>query len=106
MRIVPAVLCLITLARGLRADDFFEKHVRPVLAENCLSCHGPKKQMAGLRLDGREAILKGGDNGPAIKPGDPAASLLLRAVQQSGELKMPPKKKLTAQQIDHLAAWI
>src|SRR5581483_4179155 len=57
------------LAAG--SNDLFEKHVRPVLVENCLSCHGTKKQMGGLRLDSREAMLKGGDNGPVIVPGDP-----------------------------------
>src|SRR5262249_59759733 len=74
--------------------EFFEKRVRPVLAENCLSCHGPKKQMSGLRLDSREAVLAGGDNGPAIRPRDPDNSPLIQAVRHQGERKMPPKKRL------------
>src|SRR5687768_10566710 len=100
MRFAAAVFSLMVLsAVEVRGDDFFEKNVRPLLVDNCLNCHGPKKQMAGLRLDGRDAMLKGGDTGPALKPGDPVASLLIQAVKQSGDLKMPPKKKLTLQQI-------
>src|SRR5262245_49829188 len=86
--------------------EFFEKHVRPVLAENCLSCHGPKKQMSGLRLDSREAVLAGGDNGPAIRLGDPDRSPLIQAIRHQGERKMPPKKRLAAAQVDALVAWV
>src|SRR3954453_11761252 len=85
--------------------EFFEKHVRPILAENCLSCHGPKKQMSGLRLDSREAVLTGGDNGPAVRPGDPDNSPLLQAVRYQGERKMPPKKRLAPAHVEVLAAW-
>ncbi|MBI1917767.1 MAG: DUF1549 domain-containing protein, partial [Planctomycetes bacterium] len=86
--------------------EFFEKHVRPILAENCLSCHGPKKQMSGLRLDSREAVLAGGDNGPAVRPGDPDNSPLIQAVRYQGERKMPPKKRLAPAQVEVLVAWV
>src|SRR5579885_3371663 len=86
--------------------EFFERRVRPVLAENCFSCHGPKKQMGGLRLDSRSAILKGGDSGPAVLPGDPEKSLLVRAVRRSGDLKMPPKNPLKPDAIEAVAAWV
>src|SRR6266567_2696660 len=56
---------------------FFEKSVRPLLAEHCFSCHGAKTQRAGLRFDSRAALLKGGAHGPVLIPGDPAKSLLL-----------------------------
>jgi hypothetical protein len=85
---------------------FFESRVRPVLAERCWRCHGPAKQMGGLRLDSRAAVLKGGDEGPAVRPGDPKASLLVRAIRRTGELKMPPKKALRDIEIDALAAWV
>src|SRR5690348_12167804 len=62
------------------ARDFFEKSVRPVLATHCFECHGPKKQCGGLRLDSRAAILEGGDTGPAVVPGSPDRSLLVKAV--------------------------
>jgi mono/diheme cytochrome c family protein len=87
--------------------DFFEKQVRPVLVENCFACHGPKKQQAGLRLDSRPALLKGGDSGPALVPGDPDKSLLVQAVRQTGDVKkMPPKTKLKPDAVDALAAWV
>jgi hypothetical protein len=86
--------------------ELVEKHVRPVLADNCLGCHGPKKQMGGLRLDTRQRMLAGGESGPAIVPGEPGKSLLLQAVRQSGELKMPPKSKLPPQAVAALEEWV
>ncbi len=86
--------------------EHFEKHVRPVLVEHCQACHGPKKQESGLRVDSREALVRGGDNGPAIVPGKLDEGLLLEAVRKTGSIQMPPEGKLTAAQIDALAAWI
>jgi mono/diheme cytochrome c family protein len=86
--------------------EFFEARIRPVFVENCVKCHGPKKQKGGLRLDAREEFLEGGENGPVIKPGDPAGSLLIQAIRHEGETKMPPKKKLKARDIDALTAWV
>src|SRR5262245_33840128 len=73
---------LLTVVGTCAADaEFFEKKIRPLLAEKCYSCHSSKSKvpMGGLRLDTMSAILKGGDTGPAVKPGD-KESLLLRAV--------------------------
>src|SRR5262245_14304905 len=85
----------------------FETSVRPLLIEQCLKCHGEKKQFAGLRLDSRAAILAGGDSGPAIVPGKPAESLLIRSVRPvDDDLKMPPKSKLSDRQIADLARWV
>jgi hypothetical protein len=89
-----------------QAIEFFEKHVRPLLVENCFACHGEKKQKAGLRLDSRAALLKGSETGPVVVPGKPAQSTLIRAVRQDGELKMPPKGKLPPEAIDALTTWI
>ena len=86
--------------------EFVERRVRPVLVEHCLRCHGPKKQMGGLRLDDGERALAGGENGPAVVPGDPADSLLVQAVRRSGELKMPPKGRLVPQAVADLEAWV
>src|SRR5438309_2151393 len=77
-----------------RAVRFFEERVRPLLAEQCVSCHGPKRQKAGLRLDSAAAIRKGGESGPVVAPGNPEQSRLIRAIRQDGDLKMPPKGKL------------
>src|SRR6185503_6917707 len=85
--------------------DFFETRIRPILATECFSCH-TDSQLGGLRLDSREAMLKGGKSGPAIIPGDPEKSLLLTAVRQSGALKMPKGGKLPPDQIEAIAQWI
>jgi mono/diheme cytochrome c family protein len=86
--------------------EFFEKHVRPVLANNCFECHGPDKKRGGLRLDSREAALAGGDSGPALVPGDPGKTRLLAAVRHAGELKMPPSNKLSERDVAALEAWV
>jgi mono/diheme cytochrome c family protein len=86
--------------------EFFEKRVRPILAENCFSCHGAEKQKAGLRLDSPAALLKGSETGPVVIPGNPADSVLIRAIRQEGDVKMPPKGKLPAEAIDALTTWI
>jgi cytochrome c553 len=88
------------------AEKFFEARVRPVLSEHCFRCHGPHKQRSNLRLDSRAATLRGGDNGPALKPGDAEGSLLIQAVRHVGDLKMPPEKKLPPEAIEALTAWV
>lgn len=86
---------------------FFETSIRPLFVEHCLKCHGPDKQKADLRLDSREAILKGGLSGLAVMPGHPGKSLLIKAVSyRDDELKMPPKGKLSDRQIADLTRWI
>src|SRR5258706_13304306 len=90
--------------------EFFESKIRPVFVEHCYSCHSDKaeKLKGGLRLDSSEALLKGGSSGPAIVPGDPDASLLIKAVRyKDPDLQMPPKdKKLSDAQIASLEAWV
>src|SRR3954465_13091045 len=74
--------------------EFFEQKIRPILADNCYQCHSQdsKKIKGGLLLDTKESLLKGGDTGPAIEPGDPEKSLLIKAVRYGDEnLQMPPK---------------
>lgn len=86
---------------------FFETSIRPVLAEHCYKCHGPTKQKADLRLDSRDAILKGSLSGPVVSAGQPGKSLLIKAVRHEDEaLEMPPGKKLSDRQIADLARWI
>ena len=60
--------------------QFFESKVRPVLADHCFKCHGDSKHKGNLRLDSRTGMLTGGDQGPAITPGQPDKSLLIKAV--------------------------
>jgi cytochrome c553 len=91
-------------AEGL---EFFENKIRPLLADNCYRCHShDTKQKAHLMLDSRSSILKGGDNGPAIKPADPENSLLVKAIRFTGDIKMPKNGKLTDQAIADLTAWV
>src|ERR1700677_4958380 len=89
-----------------QAAEFFENKIRPVLADNCFSCHGPKKQQANLRLDSREALLKGSENGPVVVSGEPEKSLIVHALRQKGELRMPPRSKLSDAAIADVANWI
>src|SRR3954465_7555995 len=90
--------------------EFFEKKIRPIFVEHCYECHSAdaKKVKGGLLLDTRDGTLKGGDNGPALVPGNPEKSLMIKAVRYTDEdLQMPPKKKkLPAEKIADLEAWV
>ncbi|OJW23759.1 MAG: hypothetical protein BGO49_00445 [Planctomycetales bacterium 71-10] len=88
--------------------EFFEKRVRPLLVDNCYNCHSANtKAASGLRVDDRNGLLAGGDRGPAVVPGDPGESLLLQSVGHLDDApKMPPKKKLTDEQVADLSRWI
>lgn len=102
------------VASPVRADDlrsrehkaFFEKRIRPLLLARCVSCHGPQTQEAGLRLDSRAGVLKGSAEGPVVKPGNPKASRLIEVILHTGEVKMPPKRKLSSREIGDLTKWV
>src|SRR5712671_4202355 len=108
---IPLAVTIVGEARqaaspAAQPADFFETRVRPVLASNCYDCH-TDTQMGGLRLDSREALLKGGRSGPAVVPGDPEKSLLIQAVRQTSEkLKMPKGGHLRPDEIDVLTEWV
>ena len=91
----------------IRSDQitYFEKHVRPLLAERCYKCHGARKQESGLRLDSIQAMLTGGESGPAIVPGHPERSLIVEAIRFES-LEMPPDAKLSSANIDRISTWI
>lgn len=87
--------------------DLFEKAIRPLFAQQCVSCHGPQKQKGGLRLDEPQFITRGGDSGKIIIAGSPEKSLLFQAVSYNDDaLKMPPRGKLPAEQMESLRRWI
>lgn len=88
--------------------EFFEKSVRPVLAENCYSCHGDHKHENGLRMDLRSAILRGSDYGKVVEPGNPAASKMIKAINHAAGVEAMPKKgdKLKAADIAALEKWV
>ncbi|MBK5292354.1 MAG: PSD1 domain-containing protein [Acidobacteriia bacterium] len=88
------------------APDFFEQKVRPVLARNCLACHAAAKQ-GGLEMTSRAAMLRGGNSGPALRPGDADGSLILQAVRHTHDrLKMPPGARLKQEEIEALESWV
>ena len=91
------------------ADALFENSLRPVLVESCFRCHGDTKESGGLRVDSREALLTGGESGPAIVLGKPEDSLLLKAIKRHADVSaMPPDKDkaLRPDQIAHFDAWV
>jgi cytochrome c553 len=90
------------------AVEFFEKKVRPLLANNCSICHSAEtNSKGGLRVDDRNGLINGGNSGAAVVPGKPEESLLLQAVRhEDGIAKMPPKKKLSDEEIADLTRWI
>ena len=90
-----------------RGTDIFKKHVRPVLINQCLKCHGGMETKGELDLSDRDRLLKGGDHGPAIVPGDPKKSLAYLMVAHEKKPGMPYKEpKLADETIRQFAAWI
>jgi hypothetical protein len=111
----PLLTVAVLLAAGpaaARSDDgvaFFEKKIRPVLVEHCVRCHSDqgKSPKGGLRVDTRAGLRKGGDSGPALVPGKPQQSLLLKALRYSDEsLRMPPRGKLPDAVVRDFERWI
>ncbi|WP_437230854.1 PSD1 and planctomycete cytochrome C domain-containing protein [Planctomicrobium sp. SH661] len=110
------LVCMFTglgLGNGVIANDspsadqlqFFEKQVRPLLAEHCYKCHSGKTAKGDLRVDSRGQLLLGGESGPAIEPGKPGESLLMQAIRYES-FEMPPSGKLKDEQIAILSRWI
>ena len=94
-----------TAAASSVGDDFFETKIRPIFANVCSNCHDDKAT-SGLRVVSREALLRGGHRGPAIVPNDPEKSLLIQAVRQTGDLKMPKGGKLAPEDLQNLTEWV
>jgi hypothetical protein len=107
--IVFLVCASIRQGRALGPEvEFFENKIRPLLVAHCYECHSSEtKRKGGLLLDSRSGWEIGGDNGPAVVPGDPEASLLFKAVSYlEPDLEMPPKKRLDPAQIADLRRWV
>jgi hypothetical protein len=105
-----SILSMVLGVSGLGSDSglaFFENRIRPLLLERCEECHGEKKQKGGLRLDHREGWVRGGETGPAVVPGDPASSLLMKVLRhEDPEFRMPPERGLSAEEIAAVERWI
>ena len=89
--------------------EFFETHIRPILADRCYECHSTqaKKLKGGLRLDSQKGVAAGGDSGPVIIPGDIEKSPLIHAIRwTNSDLAMPPKARLTPEQVQKFEQWV
>src|SRR6185369_5221640 len=104
MRAAALTIACISLSAAASADP--ELTGQAVLEQNCSGCHTQASPMGGLDLRTRESALRGGRRGPALVPGQAAKSLIFQAVAGSGELKMPPGKKLPAEAVAALREWI
>lgn len=102
------------IALTLHADEaadakFFRSRIEPLLKENCLACHshGARQMEGGLTLDSKSGWVTGGERGPAVVPGDPDASLMIRAVRYGDpDLQMPPEKRLSEEDVALLVEWV
>jgi len=116
---LPLFIALLLLAMTLlpsaeaagdrRKAAFFEKTIRPLLVKHCYACHSEKagKQEGGLLLDRKSGWLKGGDTDKAVVPGQPKASLLIKAVSYTDDnLQMPPEKRLSKEDVQLLERWV
>ena len=88
--------------------EYFEKKVRPILVNHCYACHSAETKPSGdLRVDDRGGLIAGGNNGPAVVPGSPEKSLLIKRVLPSDKRRMPLEgEHLTDEQIAILSKWI
>jgi len=103
------ILCT-SAARAGEREEFFTRSVKPILQENCFKCHShdADKIKGGFVLDSLDGLLTGGDTGPAIVPGAPEKSLLIKAIRYTDEnLQMPPKgKRLQPEQVAVIEKWV
>jgi cytochrome c551/c552 len=107
----PAILLLLAAAaRGQVASPqdarFFDRRVAPILQRRCLACHNQDLKDGGVSFLDRSSLLKGGARGPAVVPGQPEASVLVRAIRHDSEPMMPPGPKLSAKDIATLTEWV
>ena len=84
----------------------FARDIAPTFQRWCVSCHGAREQQASLRLDSYEGVLAGGDSGPPVIAGDPAASLLVAKIERRDRPAMPPRKRLPRAAVTAIRAWI
>src|SRR5262249_23150729 len=99
---------LLWVANGQTAPSAvsFTRDVGPVLTQKCIACHGASQQMATLDLSSSEALVKGGQNGPAIAPGDAESSRLYRRIVGKEQPAMPLGSRLSEREIGLIRDWI
>jgi hypothetical protein len=114
VQVAVSILAAMAAAAGGQEGEgveFFEKRIRPVLVDRCYACHSAQAEKAkgGLTVDTREALLRGGNSGPAVVPGDLDRSLLIKAIRYTDEdLGMPPKQRdrLSPEQVADFESWV
>jgi hypothetical protein len=109
LTLATACLALAPPALAEDAASFFESKIRPVLVEHCYKCHSgqARSPKGGLRLDSPEDLRKGGGSGPAILPGKPEESLIVKALSHEGEVaEMPPDEKLPDAVVADFRRWV
>ena len=108
MRMMTIGIGLLLLSASVRADDFFVQKIEPILKARCFECHSHEKSIeGGLALDSKSGWQKGGAGGPAIVPGKPEVSLLIKAISHvEKDLKMPPDRRLAVEEIALISEWV
>ena len=98
---------LLLLAAVAPSDArFFDSRVAPILRKRCLGCHNNELKDGGISFQDRESLIKGGGRGPAIVPGRPGDSVMIRAIRQEGNFSMPPGRKLTSKEVATITKWV
>ena len=108
-KLLLSIFLTLAIAASAGADDFFDAKIAPLLQQYCLECHSHAsgKMKGGLTLDSKAGWTEGGEHGPALIPGDPSQSLILRMVRWTdADHQMPPREKLPEAQIGDLEEWI
>jgi mono/diheme cytochrome c family protein len=108
----PPAACLLLAAVAAAQEAspkdvrFFDRRVAPILQRRCLACHNQDLRDGGISFLDRDSLLKGGSRGPAIVPGGPERSVLIRAIRHNSDPQMPPGPKLPAKDIATLTEWV
>ena len=113
-RVFILIFVLVTAAQPVDAQStgvkFFEEKIRPVLVEHCYECHSSSsgKARGGLKVDSKDALLRGGDTGPAVVSKSLSKSMLFQSLLylDDADYQMPPKGKLPDSVIDDFRRWI
>ena len=106
---VTVALTLLAAAGAPAAEaprPSFARDVAPVFDRWCVGCHGPAQAHAGLRLDSYTGLMRGGEEGPPVVPGDPRSSFLMAKIERRHRPPMPPRRPLPAAAVARVRAWI
>ena len=106
-----AAACLLAAAASAQEASpkdarFFARRVAPIFQRRCLACHNQELKDGGISFLDRASLLKGGSRGPAVVPGDPERSVLIRAIRHNSDPQMPPGPKLPEKEIAALTDWV